>query len=208
MNSKLAGLVLVFSALSGCATSSNSYAPPVSATQVKNSGLINQPFDAVWDQLVRELSSDFFVINNIDKNSRLINVSFSSTHPSDLIDCGRTTRSFKNLRGDQNITYDTAGSATYALTDNRGIAYHVARSTKLEGRANIYVAPDSNGTTVSINAKYVLDITQSTVRFDGVPGPMSKVTIDFSTKSPSGAGNDGVVCQSRGVIERKILSFT
>lgn len=204
---RLISASVTIAALAGCATSSNSYVPPTGPLSAQNSQVISQPFDLVWDRLVRELSSDFFVINNIDKSSRLINVSFSSTQPTDLVDCGRTTRSFKNLRGDQSITYDTAGSATYAITDGGGMAYRVSRSTKLDGRINIYVAPDGGDTTVSVNAKYVLDITQSTMRFDGLPGPVAKTAVDFSTKSPSSSG-DGVTCKTKGVIERKILSFT
>lgn len=68
-----ATIITILFLLSGCATSTVSYAPP-SESNIQNSKQVNQPFDALWDQLIKKLSSDFFVINNIDKNSRLINL--------------------------------------------------------------------------------------------------------------------------------------
>ncbi len=57
--------------LTGCATSTFNYSPPLE-TKIQNTKQVDLPFDTVWDQLVKQLSTDFFVINNIDKNSRLM----------------------------------------------------------------------------------------------------------------------------------------
>ena len=78
--------------LSGCATSSLNYSPPSTSYTIKHSVQINEDFEVVWDRLVKNLASDFFVINNIEKNSRIINVSFSASKPTDFVDCGITTR--------------------------------------------------------------------------------------------------------------------
>src|SRR3546814_8710634 len=57
-----------------------------------NSRTVNAGFEETWDRLVRNLSSEFFVINNIEKASRIINVSFQTDAPERYVDCGVTHR--------------------------------------------------------------------------------------------------------------------
>lgn len=197
-------LMLSVLMLAGCATSSISYVPP-SDRRVINTMTVNQSFDQVWDRLVRQLSSDFFVINNIDKNSRLINVSFTTKRPSDFVDCGVTTRQFKNARGDQNYTYNTADSASFTHANQQGHVFNVNRNTTMEGRTNIYVAPEGQSTLVSVNSKYVVTVSMSAVGIDGRPVTPSNLTMDFSTKQ--GYISSEVTCYALGTIEQKILRF-
>lgn len=198
-------LVAAVCLASGCATSTNH--TPAASAAVINSAKIDRPFDAVWDQLVRELSSDFFVINNIDKSSRLINVSFSSNRPSDFIDCGVTSRSTSSLLVNGNANYKTADSASFRTTNSLGTPFDVSRTTKLNGRANIYVAPEGTGTSVIVNAKYVLDINMALRSLDGRPAGQSSGTIDFSTKSPAAGTAAQPGCNTSGVIETKVLNL-
>jgi hypothetical protein len=174
---------------------------------VNNSVKINKPFEAVWDQLVKELSSDFFVINNIDKNSRIINISFSTNRPGELIDCGSTSRSSNHILANGVAQYDTADSATYRTSNTMGQVFDVNRTTRLEGRSNIYVAPDGPGTNVIVNTKYVLDIRTAVSTLDGRPAGQASKSIDFSTKSPSLSSASEPGCATKGVVEAKILSF-
>ena len=196
--------VVALLALGGCATSSISYVPPVEQ-KVVNSATVDKSFDEVWDRLVRQLSSDFFVINNIDKNSRLINVSFSSQRPSEYVDCGVSTRTFKNARGDQTYTYKTAESANFSTTNNQGIVFNVNRTTKLDGRINIYVAPEAGRTLVNVNTKYIVGVTMNVVSVDGRPAGNPTTTFDFSTKQ--GYITSEVSCHALGKIEQRILDF-
>lgn len=189
---------------SGCATSTN-YTPPTKVGVV-NSAKVDRPFDAVWDQLVRELSSDFFVINNIDKSSRLINISFSSNRPSDFVDCGSTARSSNSMFANGVTRYMTADSVNYRTATNLGQPIDVNRITKLDGRTNIYVAPDGTGTSVVVNTKYVLDIRTILTALNGNTVGRTSGTIDFSTKTPSTATSAQPACMTKGVIETKILS--
>jgi hypothetical protein len=198
-------LGLVVSVASACATSTN-YSPPTKVA-VNNSVKINKPFEAVWDQLVKELSADFFVINNIDKNSRIINISFSSSRPSDFIDCGSTSRSSSHPLVNGVAQYNTADSTGYRTSNQIGQLFDVNRSTRLEGRSNIYVAPDGPGTSVIVNTKYVLDIKTAVSTLDGRPAGQASKTIDFSTKTPSLSSGTEPGCATKGVIEAKILSF-
>lgn len=205
MNFKSLALTLGAATLAtGCATSSFDYSPPSTSGEIVNTKIVNQPFDTVWDQLVRRLSSDFFVINNIEKNSRLINLSFTAQRPSDYVDCGLSTRSFTNAQGKRTFTYNAADSAMFTVASPQGIAFNSDRRTRLEGRTNIYVAPEGAGTLVTVNTKYVLSINVSLTSLDGRPAGNQTYLIDFSTKEP---GGDDVRCSARGIIERRILGF-
>jgi hypothetical protein len=89
-------------------------------------------------------SPNLSVINNISKDSRLINVSFSSNKPNDYVDCGQTSRRSNHpATGDQQFVYNVADSSSYnAGQDGTNVLWNLNRRTKLDGRANIYIAPE------------------------------------------------------------------
>ncbi|MFR0673175.1 hypothetical protein ACLUUI_05700 [Enterobacterales bacterium AW_CKDN230030176-1A_HGKHYDSX7] len=201
---KIFGLVAIAVSVAGCATSSIDYRPP-SGTSIVNTKKVSKDFDKAWDDLVRQLSSDFFVINNIDKSSRLINVSFSSSRPSEYIDCGSTTRKFTNARGEQVYNYLPADSSQFAVVNKQHVAFNAVRTTKLEGRVNVYVAPNGGATDISVNTKYVFTVDFNAVGFDGSPGGTQKAIFDFSTKSPHSSPE--LTCFAKGTLESKILDM-
>lgn len=186
----------------GCATSTTNYTPPTE-TRVVNTKFVNKPFDVVWDGLVKELSGDFFVINNIDKNSRLINISFSSQRPSEFVDCGITFRTFKNARGDQSYMYKTADAANFTAANDQGHVFNLRRTSRLEGRTNIYVAPEGAGTNITVNTKYVISISMAATAIDGRPAGTENFIFDPSTKQTF--SNGSVTCAAMGAIEERIL---
>ena len=216
-------------ALCGCATqgvSSRSYTPP-SQSPVKNEKVVGRPQAAVWDELVKELSKSFYVINNIERESRIINVSFNSNSPNDYVDCGRSRRTY--TQGDKTETYDyaVAERATFKVAGNAQpnpsmISYAIAnRVTSLEGRANIYVAPESGNsdkTVVSVNTRYILTVrvqAESFVQhFNGnilarTPMPSEPNSLIFNTnkESTTNLGADTIVCAGRGKLENEILNM-
>lgn len=204
MNIRLLPISITALILGGCATSNAIYAPP-EEKKVENSTVVNGDFDTVWDQLVKKLSADFFVINNIEKASRLINLSFSTNTPSDFIDCGESTRTLKNLRGEDKVFYKSADSVQFNTTNNMGALVKVNRTTRLEGRTNIYVAPDSSKTNISVNTKYVLTVTMQAIDIYDRPVGTEVKSYDFSTTQPM--KQDQVMCVSNGKIEQKIIDF-
>lgn len=217
--------------LSGCpmmGTSNRTYTSPEKLAQFKNEIFIEKPFEETWDALVRDLAKSFYVINNIDKQSRIINVSFATDTPEKYVDCGTSTRTY--TRGDDNhtYTYNVAASSTFKValrTEGRDplpLTHDISRRTSLDGRANIYVAPEGQHTRMSVNARYVLSVTVQGVyvveSFLGTPGqrgtvPQSTTTATFTTNEPTTvnwgtSGNPGpVTCQSRGQLEREILAL-
>ncbi len=103
----------------GCVTSGQSnreYAAPGTKVAPTSEILLNEPFDTVWDRLVGRLATGFFVINNIDKASRLINVSYSSDSPGEFIDCGRSTRQFSFHGESHTYTYQVAETSAFKET--------------------------------------------------------------------------------------------
>ncbi len=210
--SKIIAALIVSVVLSGCATSDMSHTSPKNYS-INNSIEVKNDFDVVWDRLVKKLASDFFVINNIEKESRLINVSFSSSTPSQFIDCGKTNRTFTNLRGKQFYEYVTADSVNYAITFDKGGAYNAVRKTRLEGRSNVYVAPIRGGTTISVNTKYVWSIKIVYSDLLGRPAGTEEYTHDFTTKQPLDQAETvkGIIyrlrCATNGNLENRILNY-
>src|SRR5437773_8196359 len=179
---------------SACVTAGTQTAniAPAPANHVTNEITVTGTSDAVWDRLVAQLSRGFYVINNIDKASRLINVSFYSDTPAEYLDCGTTTRTYTRGNEHEEYRYQVAESSDFKMGEQRGsaiITYDIHRATKLEGRANIYVAPKDSVTTVMVNARYILtvDVTgiyqvESLIGIKGEMGRMnpSMFTISFN----------------------------
>ncbi len=67
---------LVIVTCAGCAGKLE-YTPPTASYAVTNSKIVNKTKEEVWSELVPALAKKFFVINNIDKSSGLINISYS-----------------------------------------------------------------------------------------------------------------------------------
>lgn len=200
--------------LSGCASTQTSYTPPTN-TQVQTEKVLPLAFDEAWDKYVAELSKSFFVINNISKESRIINVSFSTNDPGEFIDCGATTRKTVHPAiGEKVFYYRVADDSTYLYgVKGTNVLWRVNRVTNLKGRANIYMAPQGGGTLIRANAKYVwtVDIAAS-----ANVGGSSKdsLTLDFSSQEAASRpqvdseGNQStLVCGSSGILERRLLDL-
>jgi hypothetical protein len=221
-------LFFIVTLISGCATqgvSTQRYVEPPVRT-FTNEVIIEKPYSQVWDALVKQLSKSFYVINNIDKESRIINVSFVSTKPDDFIDCGRTYRTYTQGDNIERYEYETASKSRFKVATPNKINQNYAgfilvqRDTSLDGRSNIYVAPNEgspNVTTVTVNARYILTIkvrqdlygqhvNGSVHFFQNLPG--NDYTVALDTKKPEsidfGADVSGT-CLSRGILEKEIL---
>ena len=219
--------------LSGCATVSGpktsfNYLPPLK-NPIENKIIVDAPFDETWDELVSGLSETFYVINNIDKDSRLLNVSFSiNDKPSLYTDCGITNRSFDFVGEIKTSSYEVADSSSYfsasGTPPNPNIFYNeVFRDTSLTGRSNIYVAPnDENSTTVSVNVRYShsTKVSWDSYLYAVLYGTHNKINaptqympaidpVNFNTNSPlpSKVPADSYLCTSTGKFEKDIIDL-
>lgn len=223
----LSWLVLLIFLATGCATAGTSaYSRvPASPKTVENEILVTRSFEETWDQLVKGLARSFYVINNIEKASRIINVSFSTESPEKYIDCGKSRRTYERGNDRREYVYDVASSSSFMIAASQGrfpVTHFVNRGTSLEGRVNVYVAPRENNTVVSVNSRYIF-----TVRISGysvvenaygtpvqnVPATPESRKLSFSTNEPNKADwgtpqtPEYVTCYSTGKLEADILSL-
>ncbi|MFJ3056252.1 hypothetical protein [Herbaspirillum sp. NPDC087042] len=215
--------------VSGCATqgvSSYSYTPS-SVSAVKNEAEVSAPYSQVWDKLVRELSKSFYVINNIDKESRIINLSFSTPNASQYIDCGKTHRTYTRGETVEKYDYDVAASSQFRVATEKqehpafSNYIVVKRNTNLEGRVNVYLAPsDTNDkrTMVTVNTRYILNIqARRQIVAEHLNGNVfdrgttsESTSLSFNTNksvSQDIGGGQMVTCYSKGKLEKEILDF-
>ena len=225
-------IFIIFFVLSGCATTlandTYNYQPPT-LKQIENEITVNKSFSETWDSLVSDLAKTFYVINNIDKESRLLNVSFSSTsNIPDYVDCGITDRSFQLASRNEDVIYEAAGYSEFftnsatQLSEPNTTYLHIFRQPYLEGRANIYIAPENNSQTkVSVNARYswqyraefdtilympLYDSHNRVDRAGRVKDDNLYDPISFNTNQMGGESG-GVLCISTGKFETDILKL-
>ncbi len=226
-------LIILMALISGCATMGRSTAdynqPP--ARQVGNKIVVKKPFSQVWDKLVKGLAKSFYVINNIEKESRIINISFSSNSPENYINCGRTIRTYEKGMESKRYEYDVAASSNFKVARGKAGQYgqylvtqYVNRITSLEGRVNIYVAPDQEKrrTQLSVNTRYILTVDIS--GYSSVQNALAvelnrevftprKYTHTFNTNQPNRinwgtmTSSHNATCNSTGQLEYDILEL-
>jgi hypothetical protein len=206
-------VVLLVIVIAGCRTGKLDYTNPTATSSQANSKTIERPRDVVWNSSIPKLGKQFFVINNLDKSSGLINISYSG-NPESFIDCGRITSYVKSAGGER--THDFAGSSptqSYEVVNSKGF-YYVERNMSLEGRMNlIFEEIDQNSTKVTANTRYIVTRQVISRYVKGKPYPPETKTHTISFNSGEGASFpvplfDGRVthCVSTGKLELDILS--
>ena len=206
---------LVIAALSlcvaACAGKVDYIRPTASVSPSFNVKTVERSRDAVWNASVPELGKQFFVINNLDKSSGLMNISYTGD-PERYIDCGRITSYVKNAKGER--TYDFAGAKaqqTYEIMNPSVGLFFIDRRMNLEGRVNlIFEEVGPNSTRVTANTRYVVTRTQ-TIRNAANNIPQTGTdTISFNSGGgasfPAHSQGQSVECVSTGALEREILS--
>ncbi len=199
--------------LAACASSSVNYRTP-STYNITTEKVLNFSFSKAWDSYVAKLSESFFVINNISKESRIINVSFGTNQPGEFVDCGHTTRTSNHpATGKQTFSYEVADDSVYnAGVQGTNVVWRVRRDTSLEGRANIYMAPNGNQTNLKVNARYVWSSNVSASSNVGGTG-LDHKTVSFSTKEIATQSDESFgtlvtwSCRSNGTLEKRLLNL-
>jgi hypothetical protein len=197
-------------ALTGCAGKFTYVRPTASAQANGNVKVIDKPRDVVWAAAVPELGKQFFVINNLDKSSGLINVSYSGD-PRKYVDCGQMTSYVKNARGERTYSFPAASANETYETMTNGHLLFVNRRMELDGRMNlIFEEVGPNQTRVSANTRYIV---KRDANFRDVEGRSANRSDSVSFNSNSmgtfaGAseGNESPACVANGELEREVLS--
>ena len=160
MNMFLSSLVMII-ALSSCAVEKKNltenvgkYVPPnIDDTNFKNSVITNKNFHETWTSVIDFIDDSFFKIQNLEKDSGLITLSFGSNEPENFIDCGDfeytlffTGEKFKGSY------IDYAKSGLLAV---------------LEAKMNINIQKiDNESTKVSINTNYTFSTQHALGYYD------------------------------------------
>ena len=182
-NNRLYNLLMVsVFIITGCST--ESYVLPQGGEPVQNEITVDAGIDETWNALVSYASGTFFGIDNFEKSSGLMTLSFSSDAPYELVDCGNF-----NIDGLQKF------NGNYAQ-------WIWMRGGNLNGRMNIIAQEETPGTTVlRIDTRYVItyptDSTVHTWSFD---------TNGRDTKEVYSLGNRRLrACMATGLAEKQVI---
>lgn len=182
------------------------YTQPITPVSLKNMKTVERSKAEVWKNLIPELGKKYYVINNLDKDSGLINISYSGD-PSAYIDCGRIYSYVKNARGER--TYNFAGASAnqdYEVMEN-GL-FMINRRMNLEGRMNLVVQEVSRDETmVTVNTKYV--VTKSGTVQQAYPALIRSFsdTVSFNSGGQATFPGNITTCVSTGRLEAEILKL-
>jgi hypothetical protein len=172
-----------------------------------NTKVVNKSFDAVWASTIPSIGKAFFVINNLDKNSGLVNVSYSGD-PEKYIDCGVIRSDVSNMRGQRSYEFPAASAyQTYEIMQD-GHLFFIERKMDLDGRVNLIFEPiGKSQTRVTANTKYVVRKSLRIARAEG-GFPQSAVdSISFGAGSGATFAGRGAStrCVSNGRLEQEVL---
>ncbi len=204
-------LIVVAALTCGCVATTK-YTEPTEAA-VANVKTVERPRAQVWDAVVPELAKSFFVINNVDRSSGLINVSYSG-NPRSYVDCGRVV--IENATPQRpRVEFDGAApSVTYEAIVPAGLLVArgtMQRSMALEGRVNLVLEEDGpTRTRVTANVQYVLSRRlTATGQYGGSSQQVD--TASFTSRSvgefASAGSQPPLRCRSTGEIERQVLEL-
>ncbi len=204
-------VIAIASSIAACAGKVDYVRPTTHLAAASNVKTIDRPREAVWNTSIPELGKQFFVINNLDKSSGLMNLSYAGD-PERYIDCGRITSYVKNARGER--TYDFSGAKaqqSYEIMNPSVGLFYLDRRMNLEGRVNlIFEEVSPSATRVTANTRYVVTRTQI-IQGANNNVPQTKIdTISFNSGAgasfPAAAQGQVAECVSTGTLEREILS--
>ena len=141
------------------------YVPPnIDNTNFKNSLITNKNYDETWTSVTDFVNDSFFKIENLDKDSGLLTLSFGSKEPENFIDCG-----------------DFEYTLFFTGEEFKGSYIDYVKSgllAVLEAKMNINIQKiDNESTKISINTNY----TFSTQHALGYYDPKLNQTYSFES---------------------------
>jgi len=185
-----------------CSCGGISYTPPkVPTTIASNSAIVDQPRETFWRAFIPTLSTQFFVINNLDKETGLINLSFGGD-PQQFIDCGQVV--LRNYWQTDEFP-GALPNRKYDFQNGYGV-YWASRQLSLDGRMNVIVQEiDPQKSSVTVNARYNRRIAI------GSGGYTFSNTADSVAFNYGEYGNFGephpFSCRANGALEQSILAI-
>src|SRR5690242_1221407 len=203
-------IVFALLVFAGCTAGRLDLLPPITQPRLDNSLVVEKPLEVVWSAAVPALGKQFFVINNLDKSSGLINISYAGD-PEAYVDCGRIVSYVKNARGERTYDFPAARAEQAYEVMEGGLLYFVNRKISIDGRMNlIFEQMSPVQTRVTATVRYI--ITKS-IQIRDINGNARSDSSSISFNSGSGASfataPDGIAtrCVATGRFERQVLSL-
>ena len=204
-------LLLVTLEMSGCISGTHSYSPPL-ATHVANSVVVKRSQDDVWTGLLARLDQKIFVIDQIDKDSGLIHLSYSGD-PEKFVDCGIVKMTVKDSAGERSYQFPSARQNTAFESTDKGNLYNIRRSMNLDSKIDVqFKKASGTSTEVSVNCKYLITKNSEITLVGGSILESRPINVIDSVTFYTGGGNTFTnstgTCNPTYALERLILSYT
>lgn len=179
-----ATVISVFASLvAGCAATA-SYIPPAPLSEHEKtySAIVEKSYDDTWSALIQHAASTFFAIDNFEKESGLLTLSFGTGNPSAFIDCGHWDASWTDQ---QYQRHQFSGAYVDYLM--------VYMNGSFTGKMNLLVAERGpQQSEVTVNARYIVQAPPNTWSFDSggtatvnVSNPSRNVSTPSRTCQPT-----------------------
>lgn len=206
------------------------YEPPMEHRIVVET-VVDLPFDAAWNELIRRLSESSFRVSALEKASRFVSVELlrssdlaaSANQPARYVDCGRTVRTFSLGEETEGFEYAVVQSSHHRESSPLEGGYRVSevdRRIELEARTTLYLQPEGQRRTrFTVKTRYEvkIEVSGSAVFLsddsDNPPedamsfGPRME-SIRFTTFQP---GRDerrgGLSCRATGALEHALIAL-
>jgi uncharacterized protein YceK len=206
---QIIAIVITSALITGCATVNSTYTAPSQYTEANRSIIIDKGKDDVWIAMVRALGENFFIINNLDKESGLINVSYNA-NPEKYCDCGTFHAEYHFT---QNEIFDFPAAIKFQEYKSKlpnGQHTIISRNMSLDGRINILIIDDKDAIPkrcrISVNARYIVTESVNTRIINGVPHSNITNSVSFDSGN-MGALPTGTICYPNGKLEAEILEM-
>lgn len=207
---KISIYVILFVSISfsffGCASGNFTYIPSNQPAFVKNSIDVDKSKDSTWNQLIAGLSSGFFVINNMDRESGFLNLSYAGD-PEKYVDGGELNYTMSNLRGERTYRFPASrASAQYEAMVGSNLCGFL-RQLDLDGRINILLSELApSRTRITVNIRYILTLKVTGQSVTGQIVAPYQETFSFNS-GQSTKSNAGTEYRSKGILEQTILEI-
>lgn len=197
-------MVLVLS-MAGCTSGRVIYSRPWAADRAETSVTVPQTKDIIWQKLLSGIGDSFFIINNVDKESGFINVSYSGD-PCRFVDCGTIDSDI--VSGSDKRNYNFPACKVYQEYEiiEKGQNMFLKRSMSLDGRANIVVQEGENGTHVKVNVRYVVQKKVQVINDNGRLAGTDDDSISFNSNGIE-TFPQHTNCLANGKFEKALLDI-
>ena len=181
---------------------------------------INAPFPDVWARTIPAIAQSFFTINNMEKDSGFLNISFVGD-PGTYVDCG--TASYIGESGTQTVAVSHR-SHRVETDGGDGSQVLLMGRTVLDSTINVvFVKETADTTRVSINIRY--HVRQTNVKKKTEVSVAEALFLDpqaiqalqrpsisegqavFRTGQTAQMPNSDALCRSTGQMEQDVLAL-